>query len=44
MISFKAAHFEEFVLLMTSYPFCKEETPTTNVERVSNKNASVFVI
>ena len=39
MISFKAAHFEEFVLLMTSIPFWQEITPTTNVERVSESIA-----
>jgi len=44
MISFKAAHFEEFVLLMIAYPFCKEETPTTIVERVSVRNAMDLII
>jgi len=44
MISFKAAHFVAFVLLITSIPFWQEETPTTNVERVSVKNAIDLII
>ena len=44
MISFKAAHFVAFVLLMTSIPFWHEITPTTIVERVSVNNAMDLII
>jgi len=44
MISFKAAHFVAFVLLMTSIPFWQEITPTTIVERVSERIAIDFII